>query len=629
MCGIAGIIKESGREVNINILKSMAAKIEHRGPDEEGFIIKDSVGLAIKRLNIIDLSSGAQPQTSIDGRYQIVFNGEIYNYKDLRDSLSKKGYVFKNKSDTETILAAFFFYGAKAIEMLDGMFSFAIYDSKRKITTLVRDRLGVKPLYYNFLKDGTVIFASEIKALTAYPDFKPKFNPQALDNLLTFGFQLSPGTFFKGVSQVLPGHYLKITEKSIKQYKYWDLDVSKPKLKSSRKDISLMLKEHLENAVEKRLVSDVPVASYLSGGIDSSIVSGIYSKLRGGDIHTFSIGFEDDRYNELNFAQSVSNFFSTKNTSFNCKPKSSDFTKLIYHLENPLVTLLNLPLFYLSQKVKDSGFKVVLSGDGSDEFLGGYQYFRQMKVFDFIKRGKESPYRMKLLSRLNNQADTELKQRELFNFFKLQQSKINIKELNFPYLFNTLPNKQQFLSNEINEIMQNESNIDLIFNVEEINNLPLMDQVFYMETKLRLLNLTLPLSDKMSMANSIENRSPFLDYKLVEFITQIPNHLKIRGLNEKHILKNTFKDFLPLEIIKRRKQPLAASASWFLNLMKEPVQYYTSDAIIKEKGYFNPLYLKFIKSEKERNSKIDYSALLLMVCFMHLWDDLFIQNKSI
>ncbi len=294
-----------------------------------------------------------------------------------------------------------------------------------------------------------------------------------------------------------------------------------------------------------------------------------------------------------------------------------------------MVTLLNLPLFYLSKKVKDSGFKVVLSGDGADEFLGGYQYFRQMKVFDFIKRGKESPYRMKLLSRLNNQADTELKQMELFNFFKLQQSKINIKELNFPYLFNTLPNKQQFLSNGINEIMQNESNIDLIFNVEEINNLPLMDQVFYMETKLRLLNLTLPLSDTMSMANSVENRSPFLDYKLIEFITQIPNHLKIRGLNEKYILKNTFKDFLPLEIIKRRKQPLAASASWFLNLMKEPVQYYTSDAIIKEKGYFNPLYLKFIKREKERNSKVDYSALLLMVCFMHLWDDLFIQNKSI
>jgi len=629
MCGIAGIIKESGKEVNINILKNMASKIEHRGPDEEGFIVKDAVGLAIKRLKIIDLNSGAQPQVSTDGRYHIVFNGEIYNYKDLRDSLSKKGYIFKSKSDTETILAAFFFYGAKAIEMLDGMFSFAIYDSKRKITTLVRDRLGVKPLYYNFLKDGTVIFASEIKALTVYPDFKTEFNPQALDNLLTFGFQLSPGTFFKGVSQVLPGHYLKITDNSIKQYKYWDLDFSKPKLTSSKEDISLILKDHLENAVKKRLVSDVPVASYLSGGIDSSIVSGIYSKLKGGDIHTFSIGFEDDKYNELNFAKSVSDFFSTKNTSFSCQPETSDFKKLIYHLENPLVTLLNLPLFYLSKKVNNAGFKVVLSGDGADEFLGGYHYFRQMKVFDFIKRGKESPYRMQLLSKLNNQINTGTKQLELYNFFKLQQAKIDIKTLKFPYLFNTLPNKQQFLSTGINEIMQKESSIDLIFNVEEITDLPLMDQIFYMETKLRLLNLTLPLSDKMSMANSVENRSPFLDYKLIEFITQIPNHLKIRGLNEKYILKNAFKDFLPLEIIQRKKQPLSASASWFLNLMKEPVQYYTSDSIIKEKRYFNPLYLKFIKEEQKRNGKTDYSALLLMVCFMHLWDDLFIQNKSI
>ncbi len=624
MCGICGIIKEEGKSVDINILKSMTDSLIHRGPDDEGFFIEKEAGLGMRRLSIIDIHSGKQPQATKDKSLHIIYNGEIYNYREIRKDLQSKGIQFATNSDTEVILEAYSYYKKECLNHFNGMFAIAIWDSKEKRLFLARDRLGVKPLYYSLLNDGTFIFASEIKALLKYPELKAQIDPSAINNLLTFGFQLAPKTFFNNVSQVLPGHYMDISFESINQFQYWDFNVNLPKFDSNIKDLGEELKFRLNQSVKRRLVSDVPVSAYLSGGIDSSAVSAMYSNLSPGKIKTFSIGFPHEELNELEFSDMVSKHFKTDHFSFMCTPSSSDFNKLIWHLEDPLVTILNLPLFYLSKSVHDAGYKVVLTGDGADEFLGGYSYFKMLKTMNFIARDLKSKSRLNLLQKLNPAIKTEIETENYYNFLKYQMGKINYKSI--PYTFYTVPNKEQILSQSMRD-KANEDNLFFFFSPEKISHLPLMDQVFYIETKFRLLNLTLPLSDKMSMANSVENRSPFLDYELAEFIFRLPNEMKILGLKEKHIFKKSMQGFLPDKICKRAKKPLTAPAQWFMDLMGEPVDYLLSDEVIKDKGFFDLKWVHFAKSQKS-SSKTDYSGILLLIVFIHLWDDLFIRQKT-
>lgn len=627
MCGITGIIRDSGKKVHPEILKKMTDALMHRGPDEEGFFIDKEIGLGIRRLSIIDILSGKQPQSSKDGKFHIVFNGEIYNFKDVRLQLEQKGYKFRTHSDTEVILAAFIIYGSDCLALFNGMFSFAIWNRTDKELFLARDRLGVKPLYYTLIQDGTFLFASEIKALKKYPGWKPEINPSALNYMFTYGFGLAPETFFKNVFQVLPGHYLRVTLETVTQHKYWDLPYDKPKLNQSSKEISENLFFHLKEAVKSRLVSDVPVSAYLSGGIDSSCVSGLYSRLENSRIKTFSIGFPYKDYNELPFSDTVSDFFQTEHSSFMCHPETEDFRKLIWHLESPMVTLLNLPLYYLSRTVHEAGFKVVLSGDGADELLGGYHYFKLFKLFHFIKRLPQSSLRIKLLKRLMPHLNSDSELEKYFHFLKLQAGKAPLVCPHIPYLFNIAIDKNQLFSNDYNNEIQSCTNLILCFDPEILSDMHPMDQVFYLETKFRLLNLTLPLSDKMSMANSVENRSPFLDYKVAEFCTQIPHHLKIRALNEKFILKKAMRNFLPPSIIQRTKQPLTAPARWFMELIGEPARYYLSEKIVLEKNYFNPHFVHFAKEHEKNNSANDsFSGILLMIFFVHLWDDLFLKS---
>ena len=621
MCGIAGIIREKGFKPDPLVLKKMTDAMRHRGPDEEGFFIDCEAGLGVRRLCIIDLKSGSQPQSSPDKRFTLVFNGEIYNYRELRPLLEQKGYVFSTHSDTEVILASYSLLGPRCLETLDGMFAFAIWDSREKMLFLARDRLGVKPLYYSLLDDGTFLFASEIKPLLSYPGFKSSLNPRALDNLFTFGFQLNPGTFFKNVTQVLPGHYLMISLEKMTSHLYWDLNFS-VKTTQGIKEASLELKSCFEAAVAKRLVSDVPVAAYLSGGIDSSAVAGVYSSLKGGKVRTFSIGFPYMENDETKFSREVSDYFKTENTPFLCKPSEEDFEKLVWFLEEPMATLLNLPLFYLSKKVQNEGYKVVLSGDGSDELLGGYDYFKLMKLLQ--GRLPSPPSRKSLLSRLNPELKVPGDQEIYYQYLLEQYQRPNGFLKNVPYLYQNLTLKNRLFSEEFQEVLRNQDGFPLPFDPAQLKGLSPVDQMYYLEAKMRLLSLTLPLSDKMSMANSIENRSPFLDYRLAEFSATLPAHYKIFGFKEKFILKKAMKGFLPEDIIHRKKQPLSASADWFLKAMGTKVAEFLDEKTIRNKGYFNPSYIRSLR-EETTTGKRNHSALLLIVIFVHLWDNLFLS----
>lgn len=625
MCGIAGIIKNKGEGVSLEILSSMTQALEHRGPDEEGYFVEGEAGLGVRRLSIIDLQSGMQPIHSPCGRYHIVFNGEIYNHSFLRKRCEEKGYSFKTRSDTEVILASFILWGPKALESLDGMFAFALYDSQENALFLARDRLGVKPLYYSFLPDGTFIFASEIKALFRYPGLKANMDIRALDNLFSFGFQLCPGTFFKDIEQIRPGHYVQVTPEKIRQFSYWDLDPQRESLKGGLTDIKEAFMERLQSAVTKRLVSDVPVGAYLSGGIDSSAVSMLYAGLKPEGISTFSIGFPHPDYNEEQYSSLMAQSLKTRHTYFLCDPQSHDFEKMIRTLEEPMLTLLHLPLFYLSKTVHQAGFKVVLSGDGADELLGGYDYFRLLKVFHFVRKhpgmNPVSLYQ-RLFSRLETRDSCQQYHYHLLSLNKLLPPFLK----NSPYFYLSMLRKEELFSEELKQQLSQVEGMALPFDPKILEGAKPWEQMFYLESKLRLLSLTLPLSDKMSMVHSVENRSPFMDYKLWEFAYSLPMSYKISGLNEKYILKKSMQGLLPPEIVARKKQPLSAPSAWFLKILGDSAEDLLTEKVIREKGFFNPEYVRKVRKNAELNPSEDPSPLLFMIYWVHLWHEVWIKK---
>jgi asparagine synthase (glutamine-hydrolysing) len=388
-----------------------------------------------------------------------------------------------------------------------------------------------------------------------------------------------------------------------------------------------MLRDKLSGAVKESLMSDVPVAAYLSGGIDSSAVTGLYSDLSSEKIKTITIAFDDAGYDESGYSKTVSNRFGTENIEFKCSIEKEDISRLIFHLENPQMSLLNLPLFLLSSKAKENGIKVVLSGDGADEVLGGYNYFKLLKSMAFIK-GSDTGCRKNILRKiypfLNSSEDAEAQYVYLNNI----RGQFPFSHPASPYQFSEYQQKNQLYSQGFMDIIEN-SPMDgpLFFNPEKCSHRSLLDQALYMEIKMRLLNLTLPLSDKMSMANSVEVRPLFLDHDFVDFTFRIPHHLKIQGLNEKYILKKSMETLLPAQICRRIKQPLQPPQKWFIKSAGDLLRDCLSEKKIKKAGYFNPFFINYILSEYDRGSRIDFSGIIIVVFFIQLWHDLFLEQK--
>ena len=624
MSGIAGRYNPDGLSDDRENIIAMSEKIIHRGPDGEGYHIDSKAHMAVRRLAIIDPEGGSQPMYAAEGRYCIVYDGELYNYKEIRKELQEKGHVFTSSSDTEVILKSYMEWGKSCLLKFRGMYAFCIRDIKADTIFLVRDRMGIKPLYYAKTRDGTFVFASEIKAILAHDGIGASLYLPALDNLFSFAFCVAPYTFFEGIKQVLPGTWLEVSRKGIIEKEYWDIDIHGSFFDASFSDIACQLNEELRKAVRYSMVSDIPVATYLSGGIDSSAVTGICSALSNRKISTISITFDESGYEESSYARHIAARFATKHHEFKCSVTEEDVFKFVYAMEDPLSSLLSLPLYMLSRKARELGFKAVLSGDGSDEILAGYDYFKLIKSMDFIGRGIEGGCRVNILRSifpgLQNRIQADIQHMFLKRFPVYHPA--------FPYRFNLYPDKEKLFSKEyLKKYSEGDRQELFFFDVNKLDGAPFLNQALYMETKMRLLNLTLPLSDKMSMANSVEVRPCFLDHDFVNFVFKIPPEYKLSVLNEKHILKESMRGFLPDAVRLRKKQPLQPPGQWFIKTIKPLVEHYLSKEVTESKGYFNHIVTdKLLKNSAEESMVLN--AIAVTVLFVHMWDDIFICNNT-
>lgn len=531
MCGLVGKLNFDGKPVFENEIRKMCRTITHRGPDDEGIWVKDNVGLGNRRLAIIDLSlTGHQPMSNEDKTVWLTFNGEIYNFLDLRKKLSKKGHRFFSHTDTEVIIHLWEEYGVDCLHFLRGMFAFALWDEKQRILFLARDRLGKKPLKY-FINEKCFIFASELKAILKDKSVSKRPDIQAIDYFLTLESVPSPLTGFKGIKKLPAGCYILIKDSRLKIQKYWHLDFSE-KINLSEEELKREIIRRLKEAVKLRLIADVPIGAFLSGGIDSSAIVALMTILGQRNINTFSIGSENKDYSEFDYARLVAKKFRTNHHEIILKPSSfSLLKKLAYFYEEPYGDPSALPTYLVSQAASQK-LRVVLNGDGGDENFAGYGRYKKFRLLyylhflpQFLKR--------KIIKKFHL-PDFE---RYVFDFISL----------NFP----SLVKKEMYTRPFLREIDPLASERALL--KQEKEKLPILDNILMLDFNFYLSEVLLPKIDIATMANGLECRSPLLDHKFIEFTAKIPFHFKLNSLNSKYIFKKALEKILPSEIIYRKK----------------------------------------------------------------------------
>jgi len=575
----------------------MIAPLRHRGPDASGTHVAGPAGLTHARLSIIDLQGGAQPMSTVDGRFWITFNGEIFNYIELAEELVKKGHRFATRSDTEVILNAYREYGEDCVQHFNGQWAFAIWDTARQKLFLSRDRLGVRPLFYTQTA-GSFLFASEIKSLLACSEVPPEIDLTGLDQTFTFWATLPPRTAFKNIFQLPPGCSLVIEDNKIRVQQYWSVSYAPEGEQDHANEDHLAheLFDLLLDATRIRLRSDVPVGAYLSGGIDSTVTTALVRKLASDRLRSFSITFEDAEFDESSYQQEASTFLGTQHTNVGCS--SADiarvFPEVIWHTEQPVIRTAPAPMFLLSQLVRESGFKVVLTGEGADEVLGGYDIFKEAKIRRFWGRNLESQWRPLLLKRLYPYMQGIQRQPTAYlkHFFR-----VTPEDLASPF-FSHLPRweltakAKQLFSDEVQAELHG---YDAMGELEQT--LPSaygtwshFSQGEYLEARYLLPGYILSSQgDRMAMAHSVEGRYPFLDYRVVEFASKLPPNLKMKVLDQKHLLKRAFDGLIPDSILRRPKQPYRApdGKSFFGPAAPEYVQELLSPDALRRTGIFD------------------------------------------
>ena len=637
MCGIAGIFNysQSPNLISDSILKRMTSVIAHRGPDDEGIYISPDrmLGFGFRRLAIIDLSpAGHQPMSTPDGSLWIVFNGEIYNHLELRKTLEAKGYRYRSKTDTETILYAYQEYGLDFIEKLYGMFAIAIWDSRKKELVLIRDRIGVKPLYYTF-SNGALLFGSEIKSILEHPSLSRTLNTQALYDYLTFYATPPNETMFKGIYKLEAGHYAVINRNGeMRKTEWWDLNhrtESFPKEKFLSEAFCVEnLRRLLRESIKLRMMSDVPFGVMLSGGIDSSLNVALMSELMTRPVETFSVGFKDlEKYNELGYARQIATEFKTNHHEILLTEQDAiDFLpEMVWHQDEPNADPVCVPLYFVSKLCRKSGTIVAQVGEGSDEEFSGYtQYLRELwfqKYYDSLlpESLKALFYqvlrRVQPLSLLSDYARRSLYQEPTFYSGAVSFTEEQKAELcTTPFLHDSHSSARisKAYFKRFESLSTPSESADVL------------RKMIYAEFKNRLPELLLMRVDKMSMAVSIEARVPFLDHRLVEFAIQIPESLKIKHGVPKYILKKAAEGIIPNNIIYRRKQGFAAPAiEWLRNGKLSPIaeDLVLSSGLIKE----NLFRKKFIKRlfEEHRSGKANRGQQLWSLLVVSLWYDRF------
>lgn len=620
MCGICGVVSSvSRRPVDQSTLRRMCQVLYHRGPDDEGLYLDDSASLGIRRLSIIDLSTGHQPISNETENIWLVFNGEIYNYQELRVQLIKRGHVFKSRSDSEVIVHAYEEYGDACVDYLNGMFAFAIWDSSQYRLMLARDRLGIKPLYYWHNQDE-IVFGSELKALLMHPDVPREIDLQALDQFLTLEYVPGPKSILQGVHKLPPGHRLLFQEGRIAIERYWNISVRKTS--GNSKVFADELRSLIQESVRMRLVSDVPLGAFLSGGIDSSTIVAFMSEASSSPVRSFSIGFEDDTYNELPYARIVASRFGTEHHEEVLRPDITRLAeKLVDHLDEPLSDFSIFPT-YLVSKLASRHVKVVLSGDGGDEIFAGYDTYVAQQL-DTIYSRLPARLRQQMLPNLMSRVPPQSAKKGLINKAKRFVEGASLT----PLLQHT--RWMIFLTDEERDrlyspLLRAELNGVSSWSVLEDHFVELgwadnLAQQQYVDIKTYLVDNILTKVDRMSMAASVEARVPFLDHRIVDLVVNLPPRMKLNRFQTKVILREVMTPYLPEIILNKPKQGFSIPLKHWL---RGPLQPLMTDLLAKDtirsRGYFDPLTVSTWIQE-HLNSQANHSHRLWALMVLELW----------
>ena len=626
MCGITGFVRADKGPVaeTADLIDRMCQAIVHRGPDDHGVMIKGGTVLAMRRLSIIDLSGGHQPISGEDGSVTIVFNGEIYNFRELHTLLKSRGHTFRTNSDTEAIVHAYEEFGPSSVDYLRGMFAFAIWDERKQKLFLARDRVGKKPLYYTVTDRGTFVFGSELKSLLVHPEVKRNISLEAVDAYLTLGYVPDPQCIFKDVYKLPPGHHLTFADNRITIEKYWDFNFSPDRSMTAEECIS-GLRELLDEAVRLRLVSDVPLGAFLSGGVDSSTVVGIMARHMGQPVKTFSIGFHEDSYSELKYARLTAKKFGTDHHEFFVTPEiCSVVDELVRKLDEPFADPSAIPTYMVS-KLARQHVKVVLSGDGGDELFAGYTRY----VTDRKRRGFSllpSLIREGIMQRLSEKLPHGTLGRNYLHNVALDPVD---RYLDSVSVFTGL-NKQLLYSNDFKKQLATDEGVLSEFRAyaAKVKTGDPLDQLLHIDSKTYLPGDILTKVDRMSMAVSLEARVPLLDHKLIEFVMRIPASMKMSGRKTKYIFKKAVGDLVPQEIINRPKQGFGMPIQeWINEQLKERIRDTLNGFRARQRDYVNPDYLNVLLEEHERGRR-NHSYALWSLFMLELWHRTFVDQTT-
>ncbi len=627
MCGINGIAysTKSNKQIDEQILRKMRDVIHHRGPDDAGEFIDGQIGLGHRRLSIVDVSLGSQPMFNEDKSLVIIYNGEVYNHADYREELVAKGHIYQTHCDTETILHLFEEYGERCVEKLRGMFALAIWNRTKKELFIARDRLGVKPLYYFHDEIGNLFFGSEIKTILEAAAVKPELNYNALPDQFANHGTSKDETLFVGVKRLLPGHTMFWEDGNLTIKKYWDISFE-PK-HDSRNDSEYIeeWRDLFTESVKLRLMADVPLGMFLSGGIDSSAIAAVMSTMVDEPIKTFSVGFAEREANEFEFARIVANKYKTEHHEITITPEQffAELPKLIWHEDEPIGFDSSIPLYFVS-KLAGQHVKVVLTGEGSDEIMAGYgRYAKALQLLNYGE--KYESVTPKFLRSIIKSGASAVGGKLTRTFLTRDNDIENLFLDNFA-LFGKSMQTKLFSAETKSRIAEQNPYFYQNQWLEETDATEILDKLLYVDSKTYLHELLMK-QDQMSMAASIESRVPFLDHKLVELTAKMPTNMKLRGTTTKFLLKEAMKGILPDEILYRPKMGFPVPlASWLRNEFKHYVDEYILSERALNRGIFDAVFVRELVGK--HNSGEDHSNRLFRLINFEMWYRIFLEKEN-
>lgn len=621
MCGIAGFTWKDPE-----LIAGMTDCVAHRGPDDFGIYTDDQVSLGHRRLSIIDLSErGHQPMSNEDGSIWVVFNGEIYNFQGLRQELVAKGHTFSSRTDTEVIVHAYEEYGPDCVTRFNGMFAFAIWDSRKRELVLARDRLGIKPLYYHFT-DGRLVFGSEIKAILENPTVERRTNFQALYHYIGYEFVPAPDTIYRDIYKLPQGHYLRYRDGKIELTQYWDLRFETEARPAEYYEERF--RELLRESVRRRLISDVPLGVFLSGGLDSSAVVALMSQCGVDPIKTFSLGYEDPTFSELGYASIIAKQFNTEHTELMIDPITPELhQEAVWHLDEPMTDLSTIPFYLICKKAREH-VKVCLSGEGGDELLGGYDRFIASKLNQYyslvpgvVRRGLIGP----LVNALPDRPQKKGAINMLKRFVEGGLLPAEGEHMRWQY-FGALARDRELFSEDVISEISMDAFGPVRYQSQRCNSDARLDREVYVDLRLTMPDSILMKADKMSMAHGLEVRVPFLDHEFVEFCATIPGDLKLKGFRTKHVFRSAMKGVLPDSIRNRGKQGYSFPIkNWLRQEMRDYMTDVLTSSALMGEAFKMDYIQRLIKEHVEYRA--NHNHILWALINVAVWHKMFVEDS--